>query len=297
MRRSHFVNSAAVGICLCFGALLLADEAATTDTEATLPAASTTAAAPMPAKQCLTDLQSFDKEMQDDGFWLGGSGYGYGYPVLSSYGIPVMGGDADFGAQDGGGSAEDMNSYQNARPGFEVRTLFVAAHILAGNGQQQVCEEVLTAARNTYKQFLADMKSGNIVPPADEPGWWQQQIAAAQPVTDRAAPFRTDQLIGIHVRNPQNDTIGSVEDIVISPKTGKIAYLVVARGGLFGIDQTYVPVPWEAFKVTPGTTLLVLDTTKDIMEAAPTVRHDQFGTPGQFDQESEKVDSYWKTHL
>ncbi|MFZ2006065.1 MAG: hypothetical protein WAV02_13325 [Stellaceae bacterium] len=37
--------------------------------------------------------------------------------------------------------------------------------------------------------------------------------------------------------------------------------------------------------------------TKSAMEAGPLVSHDHFATPGLFDQESRKVDAYWKTHL
>ena len=58
-----------------------------------------------------------------------------------------------------------------------------------------------------------------------------------------------------------------------------------------------LPVPWEDFKASPNANLLVLDTTKDTMNAAPQVSHNEFTTNGHFEQESQKVDAYWKAHL
>jgi sporulation protein YlmC with PRC-barrel domain len=95
------------------------------------------------------------------------------------------------------------------------------------------------------------------VPVVDAPGWRKLQIAAAQPVTSKNTSFRSDELLGTNVRTPQNEALGSVEDLVMSPQTGKIAYLVIARGGIFGFDEKYVPVPWDYFKVSPARNLLV----------------------------------------
>jgi len=207
---------------------------------------------------------------------MDGAGFGYGYPMT-------------------GGLAATVTAYRDLRPGYEIRSLIAAASILARGGQQQSCENVLATTRDTYKLYLADMhREGYKM--ANMPSWQQHQIAAATPVIGNTS-FRSDELVGIDVRNPQNELLGSVDDIVMSPQSGKIAYLVIARAGFLGIDEKYVAVPWDDFKISPNASLLVLDTSRNVMAAGPLVSHDQFATPGLFDQESQKVDAYWKTHL
>jgi len=186
--------------------------------------------------------------------------------------------------------------YQNARPGYELRTLVAAADILAQQGQQQPCEDMLTTSREIYKVYVADMHSGKM-PMADMQSWRQRQIAAAQPVIGSNISVQSDELVGTEVRGPQNEALGSVDDLVMSSQTGKIAYVVIARGGIFGIDEKYVPVPWDDFKIAPSLRLVVLGTTKAVLDTAPQASKEQFATPGQFEQVSQKVDAYWKTHL
>ena len=225
--------------------------------------------------------------MDKDGYWLGGSGYGYGYPMAGyGFGPPMMAGRTE-----GNGIA-----YQNARPGYELRTLVAAADILARQGQQQPCEDVLGASREIYKVYVADMHSGKM-PPTDLQSWRQQQIAAAQPVSATNTSSRSAELVGTEVRSPQNEALGSVDDLMTNSQTGKIDYVVIARGGIFGIDEKYVPVPWAAFKIAPNLSLLVLGTTEAALGTAPQASKDQFTTPGHFDELSQKVDAYWKTHL
>jgi sporulation protein YlmC with PRC-barrel domain len=263
--------------------LLILAVCVTTCGVAPLAATAPVAAEAAPAQQCLKDLQAFDAGLHKDGYWLDSGGYGYGYPV---YGYGYRYGDR----------FADSGRYSSARPGYEVRTLIAAARVLGDNGQQVPCESVLGAARERYSTYLAELRSGQI-PPADVTGWRRQQIETAQPVGDSSVSYRSDQLIGATIVNVQDDSLGSVEDIVISPQTGKIAYLVIGHGGLFGIDEKYTPVPWADFKSTSGTNLLVLTASKAIVEAAPQVRKNQVDRGTEFTAQSQKVDSYWSVHI
>ena len=235
MKRSTLVGFRASCFLLGFGLaspLLAAEPQAAGTANPPSPAS-----AIKPAEKCLSDLRAFDSEMRRDGYWLGDSGYGYGYPMMDGPGF-------GYGYQMSGGLAATATGYRNVRPGYEIRSLIAAANILARHGQQQECEDVLATTRNTYSLYLADMRRGGYKM-ANVPSWQQQQIAGATPVTVKDASFRSDQLVGIDVRNPQNEALGSVDDIVMSPQSGKISYLVIARGGFLGIDEKYVAVPWE----------------------------------------------------
>jgi sporulation protein YlmC with PRC-barrel domain len=245
-------------------------------------------AAAMPAKACLSDIGTFGNQMQKDGYWVGGSAYGYGYP-LDGYGY-------GYAYPMGGYPPGVTNRYQSARSGYEIRNLMASANILGQDGQQQTCEAVLATTRDVYKRYAAELHSKGMTM-ADGPDWRRQQIAAAVPVTDKTTAFRSDQLLDTDVRNLQDQGLGSIHDLVMDPKTGKIAYLIVARGGIFGIDRKYVPIPWDDIKMTQNASLLVLDATKGAMDGAPEVTDEHFAITGHFDQESQKVDAYWKTHL
>lgn len=238
-----------------------------------------------PARKCISDLRTFDAELQKGGYWLRSSGYGYGYPM---YGYTF--GERGMMLPNG---VPPSTTALHARPGYEIRTLLASANIMAQRGQQGACESLLAATRDVYKDYAADLdKKG--ASRTDTSSSRSHLIAAAQDVSASPASFRSDQLIGTDVVTPHNENLGTVNDIVFSPVTGKITYLVIGHGGLFGIDEKYAPVPWEEFKVTPGATLMVLDSNKSTLEAGPQVSEDQFSAHGDYAEQSRKVDDYWK---
>ena len=275
-------------ICLALSSPLSAAESpvvATAPTPAAVPEVSTAGA----ADGCRADLKTFAAQMEKDGYWNSGDGYGFGFPMNESgFG---MYGESPYRDR----PAIVDTEYSGVRPGYEVRVLINGANIMARHGKQQGCEDILAETRTLYTGFLADMRHGG-KPLADGPAWRMKEIRAAMPVSDKNDHFRSDALVGVEVRSPNDTALGSVDDLVMSPKTKQIAYLVIARGGIFGFDESHVPVPWKDFKATPTANLLVLDTTKAILDGAPEVKKGGFSLSGNVETEGVKVDAYWNAH-
>ena len=140
MKRSTLAGSVAACCYLGLLAPALAAEPNATGTVSRPSPDEKNVSAIKPAEKCLSDLHAFDNQMETDGYWLVGSGYGYGYPV--------SGAGYEFGFPMGGYLPATATGYQNARPGYEIRILVASAHILARHGQQQPCEDVLATTRN-----------------------------------------------------------------------------------------------------------------------------------------------------
>ena len=281
------VLSSVAAACAGLAAPSFSAEPATSPAASVQPSAS--AGSPPPSTAgCSKDIRDFSGTMRKAGNWIASSDYGYGYPV-DGYGY---GFDYPMAGYASGASFSDLR----ARPGYEIRNLLTSANILAQSGDQKACEAVLAAARTVYGRYATDYP-GRDGWMGDGSGWRQRQIASATAVGDTTAALRSDRLIDTDVRSPQGDALGSVHDLVIDPETGKISYLIMARGGLFGFDEKFVPVPWNDFKIAPNGSMLVLDATKAVVAAAPTATDAQFRAAGQFAAQSQKVDAYWTANM
>ena len=59
----------------------------------------------------------------------------------------------------------------------------------------------------------------------------------------------TSDLIGATVKNPEGESLGSIQELVLDPKDAKITNAIVSMGGLLGIGARSVAIPWN--EVTP----------------------------------------------
>lgn len=57
---------------------------------------------------------------------------------------------------------------------------------------------------------------------------------------------RASTMIGADVENNQGEDLGDIDDIVIDPQTGQVAYAVVSFGGFLGLGEKHYAVPFAA---------------------------------------------------
>lgn len=99
----------------------------------------------------------------------------------------------------------------------------------------------------------------------------QQQLDSAQRDIEPAS-----DLIGAKVENPQGEDLGSVTDLMIDPRTGQVAYVILSRGGVLGIGADLYPIPWQATRYNRQNERIVVDLTKSQFESAPSFKGDNW---------------------
>lgn len=55
-----------------------------------------------------------------------------------------------------------------------------------------------------------------------------------------------EKVRGTTVYDSSGEKIGSIDDIVLTKVSGKVAYAVMSFGGFLGIGEKYHPLPWDA---------------------------------------------------
>lgn len=111
--------------------------------------------------------------------------------------------------------------------------------------------------------------------PAAGAGGTQQAAVSQSPFGAMTA----DELIGTSVINPDGDEIGKLRDVVIN-RQDQAVLAVIGVGGILGIGDKDVAVPFEDLRRGDGETI-VLDATEEELNAMPTYG-EQVGTYDDF---------------
>ena len=83
------------------------------------------------------------------------------------------------------------------------------------------------------------------------------------------SPVKASSMIGTDVVNPRGESLGDVKEVVIDPRSGKVAYAVVSFGGFLGMGEKLFAVPFTAFEYNVAKNQYMLDISKDRLQTAP----------------------------
>jgi sporulation protein YlmC with PRC-barrel domain len=83
---------------------------------------------------------------------------------------------------------------------------------------------------------------------------------ADRPAGDTKAPawkhdtrlHETKDIIGTRIKSPDGKDLGEIDQLLIDTQTGKVSHVVIGMGGLAGVGEKKVVVPWSELKFAPA---------------------------------------------
>ncbi len=103
-------------------------------------------------------------------------------------------------------------------------------------------------------QKPADMKMAEKPGPEEKGLLWCRRVSA---------------VLGADVRNPANENLGAIDDLVIDAHTGSVQYAVLSFGGVLGVGDKLFAIPYASLQTKADDEKFVLNVDKDRLKAAP----------------------------
>ena len=83
--------------------------------------------------------------------------------------------------------------------------------------------------------------------------------------------YRTSKVVGSTVVNEANETVGTIDDLIVTPSE-KVPFAVLSVGGFLGMGTKYVVVPYTSLQVRDKKMVLP-GATKDSLKALPEFKY------------------------
>lgn len=128
-----------------------------------------------------------------------------------------------------------------------------------------------------------------------EPQQGKQSSTETQPQPQEQAAVqgtaKISEVLGKSVVNRDNEKLGTAEDVVIN-QNGDLEYLVLSRGGVLGIGDRLIPLPWDAVQLNKEKGVIVVDIHEQQLTNAPSYAKDDWKAFEQLHQDK-KVQGYY----
>jgi len=111
--------------------------------------------------------------------------------------------------------------------------------------------------------------------------WTRQRYANGRGAPGLGYVQKSSQLIGMTVKNRQDEKIGKVENFTVDLPAGRIVAVIISTGGFMGMGDELSAVPPTALQFSPERDGLQLDATKESLVNAPHFQSNEWPDLGQ----------------
>jgi sporulation protein YlmC with PRC-barrel domain len=80
---------------------------------------------------------------------------------------------------------------------------------------------------------------------------------------------RASKVLGESVVNRQSDNMGTILELVIDAAKSRVTYAVLNFGGILGIGNKLLAIPWEAFEFSGIGNKVIINVDKEKLVSAP----------------------------
>jgi hypothetical protein len=86
-----------------------------------------------------------------------------------------------------------------------------------------------------------------------------------------ATGYRTSKVVGSTVVNETNETVGTIDDLIVTPGD-KVPFAVLSVGGFLGMGTKFVVVPYNSLEVRDNKMVLT-GATKESLKSLPEFKY------------------------
>lgn len=83
---------------------------------------------------------------------------------------------------------------------------------------------------------------------------------------------RASKLVGATVVNSDDESIGTIDDLVVNPDD-KVTYAIVSVGGFLGIGSKLVAVPFDSLRTVKDERLMLPGASKEALKGLPEFKY------------------------
>lgn len=81
--------------------------------------------------------------------------------------------------------------------------------------------------------------------------------------------IKAQNVIDKDVKNPANDDLGKIKEIMLDKQTGRVAYVVLESGTFLGMGGKLFALPWNVLKYDANNDIYILNVDKEKLKNAP----------------------------